>query len=97
MSPSDPNEYKTRYLRASLSAKQEDAVTQAQEPAIVRYVSLPEKFSIEYLTEITGQALRTTIGDLVRLRSFLGRYRSLDFEDAAKLLRKYGIGANREV
>jgi len=66
-----------------------------QDPPIVGHVTLPEKVSIRYLAEVAGQELSTVIDDSVRLRCFLGLHRSLDFEDAAKLLRKYGISATR--
>jgi hypothetical protein len=67
------------------------------DPPIVKYVTLPAKVSLGYLAEVTGQELATIIDELVHLRLFLGMHRSLDFEDAAKLLRKYGIGANRQL
>jgi hypothetical protein len=65
------------------------------EPPITRYVTLPEKVSVKFMADISGQELSTIVDDLVRLRCFLGLNRSLDFEDAAKLLRKYGISATR--
>jgi len=65
------------------------------EPPITRHVTLPEKVSVKFMAEISGQELSVIVDDLVRLRCFLGLNRSLDFEDAAKVLRKYGISATR--
>jgi hypothetical protein len=64
---------------------------------ITRRVTLPEKDSVGYLAEITGQELWTVIDELVRLRLSLRVNRSLDFDDATKLLRRYGIAADRAV
>ena len=77
------------------SANPNEAAHSPPDPPITRYVSLPEKVSIAYLAEITDRELSKVIDDLVRLRLFLGIYRSLDFEAAAKFLRRYGIGANK--
>ena len=98
MSAPNPDEGERNYWPPpSWSANQKDVVPPAQETPITRHVTLPDKVAIGYLAEIIDQELRTIIDDLVRLRLFLGVNRSLDFDDAAKLLRKYGIEANRAV
>jgi len=97
MSAPNPDENKRNYWPPpSWSAVQKKAVPPPQDPPIVGHVTLPEKVSIRYLAEITGQELSTIIDDLRRLRLYLGDNRSLDFENAAKLLQKYGIAANKE-
>jgi hypothetical protein len=78
------------------SAKEKETPAPPKDPPVVRQVTLPEKVSVGYLAEITGRELIKVVDELVRMRCFLGKYRSLDFEDAAKFLRKYGVGANRE-
>jgi hypothetical protein len=55
---------------------------------------LPESVTVAYLAELTGQKPARIIEELKRLKCY--RPRALDFEGAAKLLRKYGIGADRE-
>jgi hypothetical protein len=77
--------------------RSQPATVPDSQPPITRRVTLPEKVSVGYLAEITGQELRTVIDELVRLRLFLGVNRSLDFDDASNLLRRYGIGADRAV
>lgn len=67
----------------------------APTPPVTRHVDLPETVSIAYLAEIAGQDSAAVVQHLLRLRLFLGVYRGLNFEAAAKFLREYGIGANR--
>jgi hypothetical protein len=96
MSASNPDKSKRdHWPPPNWSAVKKEVVPPPQDPPIVGHVTLPEKVSIRYLAEIAGQELSTIVDDLVRLRCFLGLNRSLDFEDAAKLLRKYGISATR--
>ena len=83
-------------LMEAMRREQQSAIPRNPEPEITRWVTLPEKVSIGYLAELTGQQLCTIINDLCRLRLFLGIYRSLDFESAARLLEQYGVGALRE-
>jgi hypothetical protein len=66
------------------------------DPPISKRVRLPETVTAIYLAEITGQELPKVVEELKRLRLFLGYERSLGFEAAARLLRKYGIGAERD-
>ena len=66
------------------------------DPPITREILLPEKVAVKYLAEASGQDLSTVVA-LMRERIFVRVDRSVDFEDAAKILRRYGIAANREV
>ena len=77
------------------SAKPKQPAPSQPDPPIDRYVALPERVSVAYLAEITGQGVPAVVEELYRLRLFLGMYRGVEFEGAAKFLRKYGIGANR--
>jgi hypothetical protein len=67
----------------------------AADPPILKRVKLPERVTIGYLAQITGQELHIIVEQLIRLRLYLG-CRGQDFESAARLLRKYGIGAEKE-
>jgi hypothetical protein len=60
-------------------------------------VLLPEKVAVRYLAEETGQSLNTIVLVMHELRIGIEVNRSLDFEDAAKVLRRYGIAAERQV
>jgi len=66
------------------------------DPPISKRVKLPETVTARYLAEITGQEFSKIVEELKRLRLFLGHERSLGFDAAARLLRKYGIGADRD-
>jgi hypothetical protein len=66
------------------------------EPPVMRHVVLPEKVAVKFLVEVTGQSLRDIVSALRDLRVFVSVDRSVDFEDADRLLRKYGIGAERQ-
>src|ERR1019366_2055161 len=87
MSTANSDEGKRDWSLPIWSAKPNEPVPSTPDPPVTRCVSLPEKVSIAYLAEITGQDQSTVAGELVRLRLFLGLYRSLDFEAAAKFLR----------
>jgi hypothetical protein len=95
MSAPDSDEGKRGWSLPIWSAKPNEPVLTTPDPPVTRFVSLPDRVSITYLAEITVQDPSAVIGHLVRLRLFLGIYRGLDFEAAAKFLRKYGIGANK--
>ena len=77
-------------------AKQKKVGPPPADPPIVRRVRLPETVTARYLAEITGQEFPKIVEELKRLRLFLEYDRSLSFEAAAQLLRKYGIGADRD-
>jgi len=96
MAAPNPDESEREHWQQPIwSAVKKKSMPPPEDPPIVGHVTLPEKVSIHYLAEVAGQELSTIVDDLVRLRCFLGLNRSLDFEDAAKLLRKYGISATR--
>jgi hypothetical protein len=81
---------------ADLIKREEALASQSEpEPPITRRILLPEKVSIKYLAEVVGRDLAVIIADLVKLRCYLGDNRSIDFDDAARLLRKYGVGADK--
>jgi hypothetical protein len=67
----------------------------APEPPITRHVTLPEKVSVRFLAEISGQALDTIARVMSQLRIGVSVERSVDFEDAARILRRYGIAAEK--
>jgi len=95
MSAPDSDEGKRDWSLPIWSAKPNEPLPSRPDPPVTRYVSLPERVSITYLAEITGRDPSAVFEQLVRLRLFLGIYGGLDFEAAAKFLRKYGIGANK--
>jgi hypothetical protein len=67
----------------------------APEPPITRRVSLPEKVSVRFLAETCGQSLYTIATVMWQLGIYVSVDRSVDFEDAARILRRYGIAAER--
>jgi hypothetical protein len=69
----------------------------ASEPPITRRVLLPEKVAVRYIAEESGQSLDAIASVMRELRIIIDVSRSLDFKDAAKLLRRYGIEAERQV
>jgi hypothetical protein len=73
------------------------ALPRVQDPPITRLVSLPEKVSIKYLAEISGASLYTMSIVLDEMQVFVRVDRSVDFETAVRILRKYGIAAKRDV
>jgi hypothetical protein len=79
-----------------MESQGEECGSSAGRPPISKRVKLPETVTIRYLAEITGREFPVIVEELKRLRLFLGYERSLDFQAAARFLRKYGIGADRE-
>jgi len=65
------------------------------EPPITRHVRVPEKVTVKYLAEITGQP-RYAVASLVNQLG-VSLDRSIAFEDAAQILRRYGIAAERVI
>jgi len=64
-------------------------------PRLTRAVVLPEKVSVKYMAEISGASLYT-ITILMEELHIVGEVsRSIDFDDAAKILKHYGILAKR--
>ncbi len=76
------------------SAKRKKVGSPPPDPPITRRVTLPDTVTVGYLAELTSQKPTRIVEELKRLKCY--REIALDFEDAAKLLRKYGIGADRE-
>jgi len=94
---SDSDESDRKYQPAPIwRAKVKKVGWPPADPPSSRRVRLPETVTPRYLAEITGQELPRIVEELKRLRLYLGDKRSLDFEAASKLLRKYGIGADRD-
>ena len=67
------------------------------EPPVKRRITLPEKVSVKFIAEISGQPLYIIAMVLQELGIDISMYRSVDFEDGAKILRMYGIAAEKEV
>jgi hypothetical protein len=68
----------------------EESALQPADPPITRQVFLPEKVSVKYLAEISGAGIFA-----ISMHASVGVNRSVAFEEAAKILRKYGIEAKR--
>ena len=64
-------------------------------PPVTKRVTLPEKVSVRFLAEFSGQDLHTINRVLHELRIAVDVNRSVDFEDAQRILRRYGIWAER--
>jgi len=64
-------------------------------PPVTKRVTLPEKVSVRFLAEFSGQDLHTIDKVLHELRIAVDVNRSVDFEDAQRILRRYGIWAER--
>ena len=96
MSASNPDESERKYWPASIWRAGQRKKVDAPEPPIARRISLPEKVSVKYLVEISGQKLHEVVALMDLLHICVSVNRSVDFEDAAKILRKYGIAAERE-
>src|SRR5690242_10670106 len=65
------------------------------DPPITHHVVLPEKVAVKYLVEVSGQDLNTILSLMRELRIIVEPSRSVDFQDAAKILGRYGIGAEK--
>jgi hypothetical protein len=75
-------------LSDAIKHERDSALPPVPDPPITRQVSLPEMVSVKYLAEVCG-ASRYAIAVLTSVN------RSVNFELAAKILRKYGIEAKR--
>jgi hypothetical protein len=78
-----------------IKANKKSAASDAPKPRLKRLVFLPDKVSVKYLAEITGASLHTMTILMQELQIVGEVSRSIDFEDAAKILRDYGILAKR--
>jgi hypothetical protein len=67
------------------------------DPPITRQVVLPEKVAVKYLAEASGQDLNIIVALMRELHIIVSVDRSVDFEDAVKILRRYGIAAKKAV
>jgi len=95
MAAPNPDPGDRKYWPAPIwSAKRKKVGSPPSDPPIARRLRLPETVTVGYLAELTGQKPAKIIEELKRLKCY--RSRALDFESAEKLLRKYGIGADRE-
>ena len=65
------------------------------DPPITRRITLPEKVSVQFITKTSGQTIYVVAALMSRLRIFVSVQRSVDSDDAAKILRKFGIEAVR--
>jgi hypothetical protein len=84
-------------LADAIKHEQASALPPVPPPPITRQVSLPEVVAVKYLAEVSGASLYTIALDMQELREGTSVDRSVDFELAAKILRKYGIAAKRAV
>ena len=84
-------------LADAIKHEQASALPPVPPPPITRQVSLPEVVAVKYLAEVSGASLHTIVLDMQELREGTSVDRSVDFELAAKILRKYGIAAKRAV
>jgi hypothetical protein len=69
----------------------EESALQPANPPITRQVFLPEKVSVKYLAEISGAGIFA-----ISMHASVSINRSVNFEEAAKIMLKYGIEAKRE-
>ena len=82
-------------LADAISREQATASLAAPEAPISYYVGLPEIVSVKYVAELAGQDLQSIVAIMRELRINVSVERSISFEDAAKILRRYGIAARR--
>jgi len=75
--------------------RQQKDLPPAPYPPVTRHVRLPEKVSVRFLAEASGQDLHAIAKVMADLRIIVNVNRSVDFADAQKILRKYGIWAER--
>src|SRR6266496_173178 len=88
--PSAPYPPVTRHVRLP-----EKEGPSAPYPPVTRHVRLPEKVSVLFLAEASGQDLHAIMEVMTELRIIVSVNRSVDFADAQKILRRYGIWAAR--
>jgi hypothetical protein len=82
-------------LADAIKHEQASALPPVKLPPIFKCVSLPDMVAVKYLVEVTGASLYTITLDMGELGGGTSVDRSVDFELAAKILRKYGISAKR--
>jgi hypothetical protein len=64
-------------------------------PPITRKVTLPDVVAVRFLVEASGQELDTIVALMNKLRIGVDVNRSVDFGAAQKVLRHFGIWAER--
>jgi hypothetical protein len=64
-------------------------------PPITRKLTLPNIVAVRYLGEVSGQDLATINAIMTELRIFVDVNRSVDFGAAQRILRHFGIEAQR--
>ena len=65
-------------------------------PPITGKITLPEKVAVRFLAEISGQELHVIMTLMNKLRIHISANRSVNFGDAQRILRQFGIWADRE-
>ena len=97
MTAPDPDETTRKHSPAPIwRAREKKIGPPPEDPPISKRIKLPETVTARYLAEITGQEFPRIVEELKRLGLFPGYERSLGFDAAARFLRKYGIGAERD-
>jgi hypothetical protein len=82
-------------LAASIKYEQASHLPAIPDPRVTRQVVLPDMVSVAYIVEVSrasAYAIDMVMREM-RVRSDVGR--SVEFEIAAKILRKYGVVAIR--
>jgi len=93
----NPNESERERGDAGKSQSAEREKREApHQPAIWKRVVLPREVSVKYLAEVSGDTLGEFLEEMRKLRILIDASRAVDFDDAAKILREYGIAADRD-
>jgi len=66
-------------------------------PPITRKITLPNVVAVRFLVETSGQDVETIVALMHKLRIIVDVNRSVDFGTAQKILRHFGIWAERGV
>ena len=79
----------------AIKHEQASALPMISDPPIKKVVVLPDIVSVEYLIEVSEVSAYTMTLVMQEMQVLSNVGRSVDFEVAAKILRKYGIAAIR--
>jgi hypothetical protein len=82
-------------LTDAINREAESRPRPAPDPPIARRITLPEKVSVQFIAETSGKTIHVIARLMSRLRICVSVQRSVDFDDAARILRKFGIEAVR--
>jgi hypothetical protein len=82
-------------LADAIKHEQASALPPLPDPPITRHVTLPDKVAVKYLVEVSGASLYTIALMMEGFWDSTSVNRSVDFELAARILRKLGIAATR--